>query len=274
MKQCGLHLRLNHSLQELIEKAIRLQLPFFQCFLVSKVTDRLLELSAQEKQAYLAVRRKYFNKLYVHGSYWINLANVKYTNHRVLNRELAVTKDLEFTHLVLHPGSAKGAQKREEGIDALARALNKALKKEHDITLVLENTAHNKMSVGGDLHDFKLLKEKLNHPEKVQFCIDTAHAYSFGYDLIDDVECDKFIDLIGSTVGYDSVALLHLNDTEQELGSYIDRHALVGAGNLGVQTLQKFVQHEKLKNIPALMELPVLQEQEEQQVLTTVNGWF
>ncbi|HML19249.1 MAG TPA: TIM barrel protein, partial [Candidatus Dependentiae bacterium] len=71
----------------------------------------------------------------------------------------------------------------DEGIDELARSLNYVMKYEREITIVLENTTHGNLSVGSDITDFKLLRAKLDYPERISFCIDTAHAYSYGYDL-------------------------------------------------------------------------------------------
>lgn len=275
MREIGLHLRWTGSLQEFIEKSLRFHLPFFQCFLIDKTTGYLINPTAQDCEQFLSERRQHFGNLYVHGSYWVNLAGIYYTGHRALYRELAIARKLEFTHFILHPGSAKGGESKAEGIDMLARSLNILLKKDvmEDITIVLENTAHGNLSIGGDLHDFKLLLEKLDNPEKILFCIDTAHAYSYGYDIASAAGRTEFIDLIASTIGIDKVNLLHLNDTAEKLGSKLDRHQIIGQGNIGLEALKNFMTDERIAHIPVLMELPVMPDDEEQKIVEMVRSW-
>lgn len=159
-KRLGLHIRVQDSIMQLLEKAQTLNLAFFQCFFIRQETGALVGVSAQEIKDFLRIRRAHFNNLICHGSYWINLASLQNNGYYSLQREIALAKRLEFTHFLLHPGSAKGATEKSQGIDALAFCLNELLKKEQDITIVLENTAHGKWTIGSDILDFKMLLEK------------------------------------------------------------------------------------------------------------------
>lgn len=275
MRNVGLHLRYTGSLKELIDKAVKLQLPFFQCFLVDKTTGYLLDPSQEDRDEFLRIRREHFKNLYIHGSYWINLAGINYTGQRALYRELALAKKLEFTHFILHPGSAKGGESKIDGICMLARSLNIVLKKEmmEGMTIVLENTAHGNLSIGGDLTDFKMLLEKLDTPEKILFCIDTAHAYSYGYDITTLQGRASFLDIIAATIGLDKVHLIHLNDTAEKLGSKLDRHQILGQGTIGIDALKNFVTDVRMSHVPVLMELPAMPDEEERKILELVRSW-
>jgi len=257
----------------MIGQALRLKMDLYQCFMVLQGTGTLIALDDNDVQAYLKVRREHFGDLYMHGSYWINLASISFAKHYSLQHELAIAKRLEFTHIVLHPGSAKGAQSRFEGIDAMARVINTTLRTEHSIKLVIENGAYGALSVGGDLTDFQLLLAKLDHPEKILFCIDTAHAHSYGYNLMGAAAQNEFVALLESTIGIDNISLIHLNDTNELCGSKSDRHEVLGKGLLGEDVLREFAMHDKLKHIPLLMELPTLSEADEQIILNTVRSW-
>lgn len=273
MRNIGLHIRITGTLRDVLEKALRLQIPLFQCFLINQVSGDHVQPTDQEVAEFARLRKEHFATTYMHGSYWINLAGVHPMTKRAFNYELDLAKRLEFTHVIVHPGSAKGADDRLQGIDALARTLNTAFKHENSIRCMLENTAHGNMSVGGDLHDFGLLLEKLDHPEKVVFCVDTAHAYSYGYDIVDAAQREKFIDLLDETVGIDKVQLIHLNDTFEKLGSKMDRHQILGAGTIGLEPLKNFMMHPRLRHIPVLLELPVMSEEQEIEMLTMVRLW-
>ncbi len=274
MKHIGLHIRLTSTFTDLIEKAVRLNMPIFQCFFVSQETGELVIPNASDLERFLNLRRRYFKDVYVHGSYWINLANAFQKSHHSLHRELELAKKLEFTHMVLHPGAAKGVRTKREGIEVMARLLNAVTKTEHDIKFVLENAAHSKMTIGGDLEDFKTLLPMLDYPEKIVFCIDTAHAHAYGYDLIDEQSRNNFIALLDATIGIDKIAVLHLNDTKEKRGTKMDRHAAIGTGILGDQVLKSFMFHPKLAKIPVIMEMPSMLEEEEVRVFEKVRRWL
>lgn len=272
-RNIGLHLRLETTFTQLIEKAVRLELPLFQCFLLLQETGKLLPLSDEDVNSYLAIRRQHFKDLYVHGSFRINLAGINDADHFALRRELAMAQRLEFTHMVLHAGSATGLPSKQEGVHVMAKLLNSLVRYESGIKIVLENAAHGNMVVGSDLQDFKLLRSLLDQPEKILFCIDTAHAHSYGYPLHDAASRDAFIEIVDQTVGIATVVLLHVNDTHEAMGSKKDRHAIVGQGTIGDEALKAWMLSPRLAHIPVIMEMPELSEEEEKMILARVRSW-
>lgn len=273
MRDIGLHLRLQKELCEIAQRATALTLPFFQCFLRPSGSQDPIFFAGRDINQFLRRYRPTFKNLYLHGSYWINLASVTRTKHHVLTKELYWAKKLQFTHMILHPGSARGATDRMQGIDAMVRVLNTIVKDEKDIKIVLENTAHGKMSIGGDLRDFQQVLQKVDYPDRIMFCIDTAHAFAYGYDVKNPQGQDAFIALLDQTIGINRIALLHVNDTHETLGSYMDRHHIVGEGQIGDEALQRFVLHPQLCTIPVLMEPPIATVAQEHGMLKKVLSW-
>jgi deoxyribonuclease IV len=273
LRSIGLHLRFAHSFVKMIDKAIALNMPIFQSFLMQKNDAHMGIYDKSDMRKFILTKRQHFNHLYVHGSYWINLASVRNTNHYCLRREIDLAKKLEFTHMILHAGSAKGAGHRHEGIYAMARVFNTLFKYESELKFILENTAHGNLTVGGDFEDFKLLLSLLDHPEKLLFCIDNTHAHSFGYDVMSPEGRESFLHTVDSTVGLDKIALLHINDTHQLMGSKMDRHEILGAGLLGDDAIRAFALHEKLAHIPMILELPELAQEIEIEILEKVRKW-
>jgi len=269
----GVHIRMRSSLRELLHRADSLDLPFFQCFFVPQESGKLIPIIREDVYEFLKVRRARFNDLFCHVSYWVNLSSLGNNGFAQLRREINFAKRLEFTHFVLHAGTAKGATDRMQGIDALAAALNDLFTREQDITVLLENTCHGNLAVGSDILDFKLLLEKVDKPERINFCIDTAHAHSFGYDITAVSEQEKFINFLNTTIGIERIKLIHLNDTVEKLGSRIDRHSIVGQGTIGEAALKNFVMHPQLRHIPFLLELPDLPVEQELLVLNKVRSW-
>src|SRR5579872_3584232 len=273
MRSIGLHLRLNHSLRNAAQRAIALQLPIFQCFFIEQHSRELITVDNQLVQEFNRLRDEHFDMVFVHASYFINLASLKYDAVRLFKRELHLAKRLSCSHIILHPGSAVGAQDKAEGIDELARSLNNIMRSEQEVTIVLENTTHGNLSVGSDITDFKLLLAKLDYPERISFCIDTAHAYSYGYDLGETASRNEFIALIDDSIGIQNISVIHLNDTNQHCGSRIDKHALIGEGVIGEDALKQFVLDERLNHIPIILELPVLPEDQEDAMLHKIRTW-
>jgi len=273
MREVGLHLRSKDSFSGVLEKAVTYNLSFFQCFLLHSKTGKHMQVNDSDIKAFRRYREQHLQHLYVHGSYWINLSDTKRRAHPVLNYEIQLAKKLSFTHIVLHPGAVPGKEAKAQGINALARSLNTVMKSENKVTIVLENTAHGNRSIGGDIHDFRLLLDKLDYPDRIQFCIDTAHAFAYGYKITTEKGRQQFITTIESTIGIDAVALIHVNDSMATCGSKIDQHALINHGYIKEEALKSLVLHEKLKHIPLILELPVITDLQEVAMLQKVCGW-
>lgn len=273
MISVGLHLRIQSTILELLQRAHLLEVATFQCFLFNQVDNKYIDISDDERDEFLRLRHQFFDELYIHGSYWINLASQKSEqNHYILKKEIAKARQLEFDYLVLHPGTVTGWETKEAGIDCIARVLNNLLKKERDITIVLENTAFDGMSIGSDLYELRMIREKLEHPEKIKFCLDTAHAYAWGYDLCDMQARVRLAYDLKETVG-DALALIHLNDTQEPCGSKKDKHALLGQGNIELSALKSFIFENNFQEIPIIAELPLVAESEQEGIVKKLKEW-
>lgn len=278
----GLHLRLDKTLHTLIEDAKKFQVKTLQFFLTPSPQKGYLTFSYQEQKAFLALNLSLNGKVFVHSSYWINPASGKNLSFDIskslLQKEMNLAKRLAIPYIVLHPGSATDFKKnsqdplcKQSGLERVASLLNSLLKKEPFLTILLENTAHANRSIGSDLNDFLRLKEMLDYPEKVQFCLDLAHAFSYGYDLF---KIESFLDIVDQTMGLSSLKLIHFNDSAELCGSRKDKHAVPGAGYLGADLLKKYLLHPKLQLIPKIIELPSLPPETIQQVYNSIITWY
>jgi deoxyribonuclease-4 len=272
VRDIGLHIRLEDSIVGVAQKAARLQLSLFQCFFLYQETHRFIHPSYYQVNDFKKMRNQ-FKELFVHASYWTNFASIHDISLYIFKRELRLAKQLGFTHIIIHPGSAKGAPDKTLGIDALVRRLNSILKYEQDITIVLENTAHGNLSIGGDFADFRSILEKIDHPEKISFCLDTVHAHVFGYEVGNLQGQQQFFKTVEETIGFAHIALIHLNNTDQPIGSCMDRHLLLDEGVLTAEALKSFVLHPSIAHVPIIMELPVVDEVREKEMLALVSGW-
>ncbi len=278
--QLGLHLPLREGLEELVSDALGYNIAFFQFFLSQSQRKSKNIRPTQDSLTTFTKQIQSFSQSYIHSSYWINAAtgsDLRFNAAKsILQKEIILAKKLMIPFLVLHPGSATWHKPteadpfcRQGGIERLVMMLNLLLKKEHDITILLENTANGGRTVGSDFYDFVEIKKRLDFPERVGFCVDFAHAFSYGYDLSDNA----FMHMLQETMGLDHIKLIHFNDSFEECGSKRDRHALPGAGLIGKKTLQKLLNHEVFRTIPKIIEVTNVSSKLIQQNLLDVSSW-
>lgn len=277
----GLHLKLNPNLHSIIQAAQKYSINTFQFFLIKEQSGKYLKIDNKDLKYFLKIRQN-FDNIYLHSSYWINLSSGKKIGHqtseKLLKKEINLAKKLNINSIVLHPGSASKFKSTPEdpickikGINNLTSTLNKVLKDENKVAILLENTAHGNRTVGSNLNDFKLIRERLNYPEKVKFCIDIAHAFAYGYNVENTT---SFIDLLDKTMGLENIKLIHLNDSVEKKGSKKDKHEIPGKGLIGEKILKNLIKSPKLKNIPVILELPNLTEQKSLFSLKKVRDWL
>lgn len=195
--------------------------------------------------------------VFAHAPYLVNLASadpvLAERSLRVVEQELATAATLGLAGLVLHPGSGgrggeKAAAARLAGVlETLAPRIPPGTR------LVLENTAGAGGQLGANLADLTALVPKGREVgSSFGFCLDTAHLWAAGYDLVNDGWAQVEEEL-GSQV---PLVLLHLNDSPVACGSRKDRHASPGDGNLGQRVFEGLLAQPSLAHVPAVLEIP------------------
>ena len=75
----------------------------------------------------------------------------------------------------------------------------------------------------------------IKHHFNVGLCIDTAHLYSTGVSMETSKAVKSFFGTLLKHIPKDKI-IIHLNDSASKLGSFIDRHASLGHGNIWSNT--------------------------------------
>lgn len=278
----GLHLRTNQTLAGVAQEAIDCNLPFFQFFLTNHETGKYIHITTKDIDDFNHVcGQGEFAPLYIHSSYWINPAtgakHVLYTSRQLLRKELEIASQLRVPYLVLHAGSAshypvtaEDGAGRLRAIETLAKTLDKVLKGFPDMTILLENSAYGGKTLGNSFDDFALLRQQTFFPERVAFCLDTAHAYAYGYDV---KNLEEFVGLLDAKLGLQNIKLIHFNDLASKKGLMRDFHAFPGHGSIGKEALKGFLYHESLGAVPKILELPACNQSDSLQCLSDVWNW-
>lgn len=152
-----------------------------------------------------------------------------------------------------HPGSHV-SQGAEVGIQYIADMLNAVLFPEQKTTILLETMAGKGSEVGRSFEEIRAIIDKVELKDKLGVCLDTCHVFDGGYDIVNNL--DGVLDEFDRIIGLDRLKAIHLNDSLNFLGCHKDRHAKIGEGGIGLEAIERIINHPKLKNLPFFLETP------------------
>ena len=190
------------------------------------------------------------NNVIVHAPYIINMASDNDFAVSFLKQEIKRVEQLHMTKLVLHPGSSVKLSE-EEGINKIINNLNKVGKS--SVTILLETMAGQGSELGRSFEQIKKIIDGVDY--ELGVCLDTCHIHDAGYDISN---FDKVLDEFDRIIGLKYLKCIHVNDSKNEISSHKDRHENIGYGYLGFDNLIKIIYHEKLKDVPKILETPYI----------------
>ena len=65
------------------------------------------------------------------------------------------------------------------------------------------------------------------------------------------------IDKFDQIIGLEKLKVFHLNDSQKNLGSHVDRHTHIGEGCIGLEPFGYFLNDSRFEKVPFLIETPV-----------------
>jgi deoxyribonuclease-4 len=194
-----------------------------------------------------------------HDSYLINLASpdavLRARSIESFVSELKRCNALGLAYLVSHPGNY--IDDRQAGIARNAEALAIALETVPGRTMILmETTAGSGTSIGASFEEMSELIEQVpaSVRERVGVCVDTAHIFAAGYDIVSDY--DGVMQHFGDVVGLARLRMMHLNDSKAPLGSRRDRHELIAEGAIGEGAFRRIMNDPNLAMVGKVIETP------------------
>lgn len=198
-----------------------------------------------------------FAKLVAHAPYTLNPCS---STEKVREfAKIAMTEDLQKmeylpgNYYYFHPGSHTG-QGTEKGIELITKLLNEVLTEDMNTVVLLESMAGKGSEIGGTFEELAEIIRRVELKDKIGVCLDSCHISDGGYDI--KANLDGVIEEFDKIVGLKYLKAMHLNDSLNPLGAHKDRHAKIGEGYLGTETFEKIINHEKLKDLPFILETP------------------
>ncbi|WP_033159755.1 deoxyribonuclease IV [Mycoplasmoides alvi] len=192
----------------------------------------------------------------VHAPYIINLSSIDESKRAFgidfLINEINRSNSIGAKYIVLHPGSAVKTTPKI-AIMNLQKSLNEVLKKTHNVIVCLETMAGKGNEIGKNFYELKSILNGIMQKDRVGICFDTCHVSDAGYDLsnLENVLCE-----FNKYISIKKIKLVHLNDSLNPIGSKKDRHANIGKGSIGINSLVNIIKHKNFANIPFILETP------------------
>jgi deoxyribonuclease-4 len=200
----------------------------------------------------------------IHSCYLINLAasapEIRAKSIAAFRDEIERGLAIGADYLVVHPGSA-GSGSVEGAMGNCVAAIHEATAGLVDqmwrgkLMILIENTAGQGGQIG---RSFEQVRDLIAACPDLPMgcCLDTAHSFAAGYDWRDEQACRRAMTLLGETVGFDRIKVVHFNDSKAAFGSQVDRHWHIGRGEIGRRGLARVLNHPKLRHLPFILETP------------------
>lgn len=260
----GLHVSISGSIDKAVDNATALKCTAFQIFTRNPrgwaAKNLVLEDVDSFKKKLVASKIDRY-AVCAHMPYLPNLSSSKKDLYKksldTLVNEVKRCGMLGVPYLVIHLGSHLGAG-TEVGIKNLVNACNTAAEKmKSEVTILLENTAGTKNSVGSRFEELKQILGQLEPGNRFGVCLDTCHAFAAGYDLRDKDAVENVIYAFDKNIGMKELRIVHLNDSKGDINCNVDRHEHVGMGYIGEKGFSAFLANDEIKKRPLILETPI-----------------
>jgi deoxyribonuclease IV len=256
----GAHVSPAGGLPKAIERGLERDCRAIQIFNQSPRMWRPTVYRDEDVQAFReAMAASQIDAVLIHAVYLLNCASedpdIREKSLVSLTHSLRVGQAIGACAVVLHPGSAKTGDPAK-AVSRAGETIREALSDSEECPLHLENTAGTGGTLGRSIDELASLVEAIGGGERLGLCLDSCHLFASGYDIRSYAGMDALTEEISAKVGLERVGSLHLNDSQTPLGANRDRHANVGAGELGASGCAAFLSAPAFQGLPCVLETP------------------
>ena len=257
MLHIGCHLSSSNGFKAMGETALSIGADTFQFFTRNPRGGRAKDIDPQDATHLVALMKEHhFAPIIAHAPYTLNPASA---DAKIRDFALMTfADDLKRMEYVpgnlynFHPGSHVG-QGIDKGIELIIDVLNRILEPNQHTTVLLETMAGKGSEIGSKFDELKRIMDGVKNNQLLGVCMDTCHVNDAGYSL---VNLDETLTQFDKQIGLKLLKAVHINDSLNPLGAHKDRHATIGEGTIGVQTLSTVINHPALKHLPFCLETP------------------
>jgi deoxyribonuclease-4 len=254
----GFHISIAGGFKNVVPRAKKCKCATIQLFTRNPRGWKYKPLNKEDVDLFKqALKKENISPIFVHMPYLPNLASSKSDLFRrsvdSVIEDLKRSEFLSAQFLIMHVGSAENKRK---GLKQMITGINQVLDKvSNNIILLLENTSGSGNSLGYKFEQIQEIIDHIHQESRIGVVLDTAHAFSAGYNLQTRTGVEKTINEFRKMIGLQKLHLIHLNDSKVKCGSRLDRHWHIGKGEIG-RGIGSILNHPLLKNKPFIMETP------------------
>lgn len=258
MLKIGCHLSASKGFEHMGKEILSIGGNTFQFFTRNPRGGSAKAINEKDVEAFRTLcRENGIDIILAHAPYTLNAASAD-ERTREFARETMADDLLRMEYVPgnlynFHPGSHVG-QGVETGIDYIVSMLNEVLKPEQTTTVLLETMAGKGSEIGRTFEELRTIIDRVELKDHMGVCLDTCHVYDAGYDIVNHL--NEVIEEFDHVIGLDRLKAIHLNDSKNPFESHKDRHEKIGEGSIGVDAMERIINHPKLKHLPFYLETP------------------
>ena len=272
----GAHMSISGGIHLALERGESIGCTAIQIFTKSNRQWHAKPLTEEEITTFKDTwKQSSIQSIMTHATYLINIGSpnkeIEKKSVDALSMELDRSASLGIPYLILHPGSHSNTDE-QSCIQQISNNLNKVLKKNSDITILLETMAGQGTSIG---HKFEQLAEIIKQSDfkkQLGVCFDTCHAFVAGYDFGTEKSYKKTWEQFDTIIGLGKLKAIHVNDSKKEIGSRVDRHTDIGKGKIGREAFKLLFNDQHFFDIPKILETPKDDLTDDKRNLETIVG--
>lgn len=258
MLKIGCHLSCAKGFLAMGREAVKIGANTFQFFTRNPRGGKAKDLDQEDISAYLALaKERGFFSILAHAPYTLNACaadeRIREFAHQTMQDDLRRLEYLPGSLYNFHPGSHV-KQGPEKGIELIAAQLNELLQPAQTTTVLLETMAGKGSEVGRNFEELRAILDRVELSDHMGVCLDTCHVSDGGYDLANQLE--EVLETFDRVIGLSRLRAIHLNDSMNPVGSHKDRHQKLGEGTLGLEALERIINHPALRELPFYLETP------------------
>ncbi len=258
MLKIGCHLSSAKGFLAMGRDAVKIGANTFQFFTRNPRGGKAKALDLEDVAAFRALAAEQgFFPILAHAPYTLNACAAD-EGLRTFAKETMLDDLQRLEHIPgsmynFHPGSHV-KQGAERGIELIAAQLNEILWEGQQTTVLLETMAGKGSEVGRTFQELRDILDRVNLSDRLGVCLDTCHVFDGGYDIAGNLT--GVLEEFDKVIGLGRLRAVHLNDTMNPLGSHKDRHQKLGEGELGLEALERIINHPALRELPFYLETP------------------
>ncbi len=258
MLKIGCHLSSSKGYEAMAKTALQINANTFQFFTRNPRGGNAKAIDPEDIENFKKVASEnQISPILAHAPYTLNACSADPKLRDFAKRTMADDlMRMEYTPGNLynfHPGSHV-KQGVEIGITFIAQMLNEILTSDCSTTVLLETMAGKGSEIGAHFEELREILDRTEHNEKMGVCLDTCHVWDGGYDIVNHL--DEVLTEFDQIIGLNRLKAIHLNNSQNDLGSHKDRHATLTTGKIPLDALVRIINHPALRHLPFYLETP------------------